>query len=99
MSTATATPPTTTAKIAEPTSKPVLRARSNRVGVSIFENQIERGDGNSFTAYDVKVTRSYKTADGGWEHTPTLRGDDLLDLAFAAQQAHSELLILKAKKS
>lgn len=98
----TAAPKTQTDEIvnsdSDASNPPVIRKRSNRVSVAIFAREVAKKDGDSFTAYDVAVTRSFKTNDGDWGHTKTLEADDLLDLAFAAEDAHRELLAHKANK-
>ena len=66
--------------------------------VAIFARDVAKKDGGTFTAYDVAVTRSFKADDGAWGRTKTLEANDLLDLAFAAEDAHRELLAHKTKK-
>ncbi len=66
--------------------RPIDHVSVHGVELAIWENE---NDGR--TDYAVTITRNYKT-DEGWRDTGSMRFQDLLPLAKAADLAHSEIL-------
>jgi hypothetical protein len=59
-------------------AKPVAVFRFENVSAAIFAESAKTKDGQTTEKYNVSVRRSYRTKDGEWEHTHTLRRGDLL---------------------
>jgi hypothetical protein len=67
--------------------KPLATFRSGSVSAAVYGKKRTLKSGKSATFADVSVRRSYRTDDGGWGHTHTLGGRDLLDAAFVLTRA------------
>jgi len=66
---------------------PVRKIRVGSVTASIFENV---KDGNTRTS--ITFQRSYKDRDGKWQNSDNYNIGELLELAKAADMAHTHLL-------
>ena len=75
--------------MANTNQRPVDTVRYRNIKVSIWQNEGERG-----TYYSATLTRSYRTADGGWKDTNSFSGLDLLIAAEAMREASSRILKL-----
>ena len=71
----------------ETRNAPVAKIRVGSVTASIWENNGENG-----TRSSVTFQRSYKDKDGKWHNSDSYNIGDLLELAKAADLAHSRLL-------
>ena len=74
----------------QPKRKPAFTLRDGTLKATIWKN-----DGQKGPWFSVDFTRGYRT-DDGWNDTNSIRGDDLLKLAFLAQEAYAKHLELKA---
>jgi hypothetical protein len=72
--------------------KPASKVSLYPVSAAIWRNTTK--DGKAF--YSVTFERSYKDADGKWKSSDSFNEGDLLLLAKAADQAHSEIVKLRA---
>ena len=72
-------------------SKPVAKVSLYPITAAIWLN--ERDD-KSY--YSVTIERSYKDDAGKWQTSSTFNANDLLLLAKVADQAHSEIVKLRA---
>jgi hypothetical protein len=70
---------------------PVAKIRVGGVTASIWENKGEKG-----TSYSVTFDRRYKDAAGEWHSSTSYNAGDLLELAKAADLAHTRVLDLLA---
>ena len=73
------------------TSKPAAKVSLYPVTAAIWRNE---KDGRSF--YSVSFQRSYRDDKGKYRHSESFGAGDLLLLAKVADQAHSEILRLRA---
>jgi hypothetical protein len=73
------------------TSKPAAKVSMFPITAAIWRNQ---RDNRSF--YSVTFERSYKDEQGAWQSTDSFGESDTLLLAKVADQAHSEILKLRA---
>jgi hypothetical protein len=76
---------------AEPKAAPVAKVRIGLITASIWENKTEKG-----TFHNVTFERRYKAGDQ-WKSTRSYGAGDLLELAKAADRAHTKILEATAK--
>ncbi len=74
------------------TKKPAAKVNLHPVSAAIWRNQNQKGD----IFYSVTFERSYKDDAGKWQRSDSFNAVDLLLLAKAADQAHSEIYKLRA---
>jgi hypothetical protein len=79
---------TDTAKAKNP---PVAKIKVGLITASIWENKGEKG-----TSYNVTFDRRYKDGKNDWHSTSSYNAGDLLELAKAADLAHTRILELQA---
>lgn len=72
-------PPT---KDETPPASPVATFRFGQISAAVFPNQVKLPSGKNATLHSVSLRRSYRNAEGKWEHTHSLRSGDLLPAAF-----------------
>jgi len=65
----------------EEKKRPVKEIRDGNVRFAIWENETPQG-----VRYSITATRLYRTKDGKWQNTSSMRPSDLAHLAFAAAQ-------------
>jgi len=80
----------------EPETKkpPVGKVRVGSVTASIWENTKD-----SKIFYSVTFERRYKDGDGNWKSSDSYGPGDLLELAKAADRAHSQILDVLEQKA
>lgn len=76
---------------AEPKAAPVAKVRVGLITASIWENRNEKG-----TFHNVTFERRYKAGDQ-WKSTRSYGTGDLLELAKAANMAHTKILEATAR--
>ena len=69
--------------------KPAFTLRDGTLKATIWKNDSDKGPW-----FSIDFTRGYRT-NGQWHDTHSIRGDDLLKLAFLAQEAYAKHLELK----
>jgi hypothetical protein len=79
---------TDTAKTKNP---PVAKIKVGLITASIWENKGDKG-----TSYNVTFDRRYKDGKNEWHSTGSYNVSDLLELAKAADLAHTRILELQA---
>lgn len=62
------------------------------VSAAIFSRQVAGKDGRTWTAYSVSLRRSYRDAQGEWQHTQSLRPEDLPLAILGLQQCYEHLM-------
>ena len=72
---------------AETKNPPAAKIRVGLITASIWENKNEKG-----TFHNVTFERRYKDAEGNWQTSHSYNAGDLLDLAKAADLAHTEII-------
>jgi hypothetical protein len=75
----------------EAKNPPVAKVKVGLVTASIWENKGEKG-----TTYSVTFDRRYRDAKGDWHSTRSYNAGDLLELAKAADLAHTRVLELQS---
>ena len=63
------------------------------ISAAIFENE-RQGENGSFVSNSVVLHKSYKSTEG-WQHTSSLKVDDLPKAILALQKAYETLVIRK----
>ncbi len=74
-------------KTEEKANPPVAKVRVGLVTAAIWEKATDNG-----TFYNVTFERRYKDKDGNWHSTQSYDAYDLLNLAKAADLAHTQIL-------
>jgi hypothetical protein len=74
-------------KTEEKANPPVHKVRVGLITAAIWEKATDKG-----TFYNVTFERRYKDADGNWKSTDSYDTFDLLNLAKAADLAHTKIL-------
>jgi hypothetical protein len=80
---------TDTAKAKNP---PVAKIKVGLITASIWENKGEKS-----TSYNVTFDRRYKDAKNEWHSSSSYNASDLLELAKAADLAHTRVMELHAQ--
>ena len=75
-------------------NRPVHQVRVGAVTASIFPNENDRGK-----FYSVTFQKSYKDAQDQWQNSTSFGPGDLLELAKAADMAHTHILGLKQESA
>lgn len=70
---------------------PIARVKLHPVSVAIWANKTDKG-----TFYSVTIASRYKDANGKWRNSVSLNEQELLLAAKALDQAHTEILKLRA---
>ena len=66
--------------------KPLKKIRFGAISATVWLDTYTDSKGQSFKTEGVVVDRAYKDRKGEWQHTATLRKDDLLKAALALQK-------------
>ena len=70
---------------------PIAKIKVGLVSASIWENK-----GKKATTYSVTFDRRYRDSESAWHSTSSYNAGDLLELAKAADLAHTKILELQA---
>ena len=71
----------------ETKNPPAAKVRVGLITASIWENTNDKG-----TFHNVTFERRYKDAQGNWQSSHSYNAGDLLDLAKAADLAHTKII-------
>jgi len=78
------TSPAATAKPARVSTKPIAKRQFGNISVSVFAHDVSRRNGETFTAKDYVLQKSYKDSNGDWQtQSLTLKSREII----ATQQA------------
>ena len=80
-STSSAVEPGTAQARKQATAKPVLTFKYGGLSAAIFTDKVKMPSGKTAAVSHVSLRRSYRKADGEWEHSHRLRQRDLLTAA------------------
>jgi hypothetical protein len=72
-------------------AKPVAAFQYGRVSAAIFADDVKMPSGTIVSLHNVSLRRSYRTAQGEWENTHSLRRGDLLPAAYALTKCYEYL--------
>ena len=67
---------------------PVAVFRYGNISAAIFPAEVKTKDGGSVTLMNVSLQRSYRTEDGEWHRSHSLRKGDLLPAAYALEKCY-----------
>lgn len=67
-------------------AEPTIAFRFGRVSAAVFSETTKTG-----TAMHVSLRRSYRDADGAWQHTNVLQPADLLPAALALTRCYEHI--------
>lgn len=86
------TSPKATHPAPQDATTPAAVVRCGRLSAAVFRRMAKAKDGEAFATFQVSLRRSYQDADGKWQHTQTLREEDLLPSAFALTRCFELIL-------
>lgn len=69
-------------------ARPLATFRFESVSAAVFPDEVTLGNGTTVEMFHVSLRRVYKTKDGKWQHTTTLRPSDLLPAALALTKCY-----------
>jgi hypothetical protein len=75
----------------EPSKAPIVKLRLGLIWANVWQRIT---DEDAF--YSVSFERRYRDTDGNWQSTHSYNADDLLLLAKLADQAHTEIMKIRA---
>jgi len=69
-------------------NKPVTKFRAGAISATVWENQGKNNKGEIVSFKSVSFDRSYKDANGEWQHTTSLRTMDLPKATLVLNKAY-----------
>jgi hypothetical protein len=75
----------------EPKQKPQWHLKAGALEAACWKSVAKGEDGRDRDFFTVTIERSYKDKDGNWQHTGSLRRQDLLPMARLLGQAYDKL--------
>ena len=75
----------------EPKQKPQWHLRAGGLEVACWKSKVKAEDGTDRDFFSVTTQRAYKDKSGAWQHTQSLRRQDLLPMARLLEQAYDKL--------
>jgi hypothetical protein len=77
----------TTAK--QPDAAQIAVAKFGSISVAAFKREATTKAGDAFTAFDFNIRKSFRKADGSWDHASVSIGrKDVLNAVLALQQCY-----------
>jgi hypothetical protein len=71
--------------------KPVVKKQFGSISVAVFEREVTKADGTTFTAKDYVLQKSYKDKAGEWkDQSISFKGRELLAVQEALSAAYVE---------
>lgn len=94
------TTPNTTQQQQKPnkTNQPEARFTAGAISATVWQNASSGKDGQQMSYHTVSLQRSYKDRDGNWQHTSSMRLNDLPKARLVLSKAY-EFLVLKDTES
>ena len=77
----------------EDKNKPEFKLRAGSVALTVWNNELKNNSGESTGYKTVTITRAYKTKNGDWKNTTSLRMNDLPKLILLLTKAYEEAVI------
>lgn len=85
--------PKATHPASQDATTPAAVVRCGTLSGAVFKRLVKPKDGPEFASFQVSLRRSYQDAEGKWQHTQTLREEDLLPAAFALTRCFERIMI------
>lgn len=72
-------------------NKPIVKKQFGNISVAVFEREVTKADGSTFTAKDYVLQKSYKDKTGEWkDQSISFKGRELLAVQEALSAAYVE---------
>lgn len=71
---------------------PAAVVRCGTLSGAVLKRLVKAKDGAEFATFQVSLRRSYQDAEGKWQHTQTLREEDLLPAAFTLTRCFERIM-------
>lgn len=78
-------------------NRPEKKIRAGPISATIWKNNLNSKDGQSFEVRSVSIERGYKDKDGIWKNTSSLRLNDLPRARLVLEEAY-RYLVLKGEQ-
>lgn len=76
------------------TNQPEARFTAGAISATVWQNASSGKDGQQMSYYTVSLQRSYKNREGNWQHTSSMRLNDLPKATLVLSKAY-EFLVFK----
>lgn len=76
-----------------PANRPEKKIRAGPISATIWKNNLNSKDGQSFEVRSVNIERGYKDKDGTWKNTSSLRLNDLPKAKLVLEEAYRYLVM------
>jgi hypothetical protein len=73
--------------------RPKIEFSAGGVKAVVWEKQVQRDDGEGFTAYNIEIKCVYRDAGNQWQETHSFRLSDLPKVALVAEKAYAYLML------
>jgi hypothetical protein len=77
----------------EKPNQPVKKFKAGAISATVWENQTQNQQGQSVSYKSVSFDRTYKDANGEWQHTNSLRMADLPKATLVLSKAYEFLAL------
>ncbi len=93
------TSPKATHPASQDATTPAAVVRCGTLSGAVFKRLAKAKNGEEFATFQVSLRRSYLDAEGKWQHTQTLREEDLLPAAFTLTQCFERIMAQRGDES
>ena len=76
----------------------VPSGRGEFINASIWQNDVEQ-DGERYTTYSVTIEKRYRDKEKQWQTAKSFNANELLEVAYVANQAYEKALQLRSQQS
>ena len=76
---------------------PAAVVRCGTFSGAVFKRLVKAKDGEEFATFQVSLRRSYQDAEGKWQHTQTLREEDLLPAALTLTRCFERIMAARGE--
>jgi hypothetical protein len=90
--------PKATRPATQDATTPAAVVRCGTLSAAVFKRIAKTKSGEEFPAYQVSLRRSYQDAQGEWQHSQTLREEDLLPAAFTLTRCFEQILAERSEE-
>lgn len=76
-------------KMANGNTKPIKKFQAGGVSAAVWKNTLQLSSGREGTVLSVTLDRAFKNSDGEWQHTGSMRLNDLPKAILVLTQAYT----------
>jgi len=79
-------------------AEPIKTIRMGQIKASIWKNEKQDKEGNSFNVFSASIEKSYVDKDGNWKSTTSFSENEIPKLEAISRKCYEEIQELKNKK-